>query len=194
MNIENEINILKSEIKTLQSIALEKQRMDFKHQLAELLTTTLPVSLLFTIIIFLIAYFVLSFTFTFIAYLIIFSVTFLLSFTIGTFLSFWQEETGIIRLSIALGKLYNIIEINSLKSRLEQCVDSGIVDEDTFVKTINKIADDYYLFNKSIPNLPDIYMNFLKSHNLITIKNNTITFNAKSKAELINTLIKNLQN
>lgn len=192
-NLELEIDKIKAELKTLQAISLEKQKTNFKQQLAELLTTTLPISSLITFCIFLFTTFVLSTSLTFIIYIQIFTFITLITFTIGALLSFWQEEAGIIRMAINIGKLYNLHEINNLKSRLEQTVNSGIVDETTFVQTINKIADDYYLFNKPIPKLNKLYLDFLVQHKLIFTSNNQLHFHAKSKNDLLTDIVNALK-
>lgn len=195
MNIETEINKLTQDLKIVQSIALEKQKTNFKQQLAELLTTTFALSATITFITFLLFNFIIIINYSFLFYLYLFICILLFTFTIGSFLSFWQEESGIIKLAINIGKLYNLYTIHQLKQRLEQCVDSGIVDEQTFITTLNKIADDFYLFNKPIPNnINNTYINFLLSHNLITKSNNTFTFIPKSKNELMKQLVSLLQN
>jgi hypothetical protein len=191
-NFDSEINKVLTELKMFQSLALEKQKTNFKQQLAELFVTALPSAFLLTFATFLICNFLLIINLNVLIYLYLFILLFLLIFTIGSFLSFWQEETGIIKLSISIGKLYNLYEINSLKQRLEKCVDSGIVDEETFITTLNKIADDYYLLNKPIPNLNPIYLQFLKNYNLISVQSGSLIFNAKSKNELMKLIANNL--
>lgn len=195
INIEQEINKLIADSKAVQSIALEKQKTNFQQQLGELFTTTLPIAATITFVAFLFFNFILITSYTFLFYLYLFIFTFLITFTIGSFLSFWQEEIGIIRIAINIGKLYNLYTIYKLKQRLEECVDSGIVDEQQFINTLNKLADDFYLFNKPIPaNLNSIYIDFLLTHNLIEQFDNSFEFTPKSKSELMKQLVLILQN